>query len=182
MKSLLDAGDSLLLLIDTQERLAPVIAGVEEVLESCRRLIAGARAVEVPVLATEHFPRGLGGTVAPVRELLAEGEIMEKIHFSAAFEAPFRDRIAEIGRRQIVVAGTESHVCVLQTALGLKDLGYQVFVVADAVGSRDPENKRLALDRLRDEGLRVVAREMVLFEWAKRGASPAFRKLLPLIK
>ena len=175
MKSLLDAGDSLLLLIDTQERLAPVIAGVEEVLESCRRLIAGA-------LATEHFPRGLGGTVAPVRELLAEGEIMEKIHFSAAFEAPFRDRIAEIGRRQIVVAGTESHVCVLQTALGLKDLGYQVFVVADAVGSRDPENKRLALDRLRDEGLRVVAREMVLFEWAKRGASPAFRKLLPLIK
>ena len=174
--------DSLLLLIDLQARLAPAIDGIEGVLARVKLLIAAARALEVPVLATEQNPNGLGGTLPEIARLLEPGEIVEKTHFGIMAEPGFAARLAATGRKQLVVAGTETHVCVLQSLLGLKDGGTAPVIVADAVSSRRPLDRQVALDRLRDEGIPAVTSEMVVFEWLGRSDIAQFKTLLPLIR
>ena len=92
------------------------------------------------------------------------------------------DLLRSSGRKQVILTGTETHVCVLQSALGLLEAGFQVFLVADAASSRTPENRTLAIERLRAAGVAIVSTEMVLFEWLQRAGTDAFRKMLPLIK
>jgi nicotinamidase-related amidase len=179
---LLSAESSVLLVVDAQQRLAPAIHDVDRVVRTMGKLIDGAAVVGVPVVATEHYSRGLGHTVAELTDRLPAGCVIEKLHLSAAHEPGFIDRLNALGRNQIVVTGMEAHVCVLQSALGLRGAGFQIFVVADAVGSRLPANRDLGLDRLRANGVDIVSAEMVLFEWAYRGDTPQFRDLLPLIK
>lgn len=179
---LLSAGASLLLVVDVQERLAPAIEGGAAVIERVRTLIRAARLLDIPVLATEQYPRGLGPTVAEVAALLPPGAVLEKIHFSCAAEPGFLDRVRAFSRPQILVAGTEAHVCVLQTAFGLKEAGFSVHVAADAVGSRDPANRSLALDRMRLAGIPAVSTEMAVFEWLHRADHPVFKDVLALIK
>jgi nicotinamidase-related amidase len=179
---LLRADDSVLLVVDVQERLAPAIHAAESVISVVCTLLKAAAEFAVPVLATEQYPRGLGTTIPPVAELLPPGAAVEKIHFSAAHEPGFVERLRGLGRRQIVVTGTEAHVCVLQTALGLVEAGFDCFLVADAVGSRVPANRDLGIQRMRGEGVRVVTSEMVMFEWLHRAGTPIFKRVLPLIK
>ena len=174
--------DSLLLLIDLQARLAPAIDGIDGVLARIDLVVTAARAIGVPVLATEHNPKGLGGTVPEIAELLAPEEIVEKLHFGAMAEAAFHERLATSGRTQIVVAGCETHVCVLQTLLGLKDGGYTPAIVADAAASRRPLDRQVALERLGAAGIPSVTSEMVVFEWLERCDIGAFKTLLPLIR
>ena len=126
--------------------------------------------------------RGLGHTIEPLARLLPLGSVVEKIHFNAAFEPGFLERMRDLDRPQIVVTGTEAHVCVLQTTLGLKDAGFDCFLVADAVGSRDPDNRHFGMERMRANGVEIVTSEMVMFEWLRRGATPAFKRVLPLIR
>ena len=179
---LLRAQDSVLLVVDVQERLAPAIHETDAIVETIRTLLTAAAEFAIPVLATEQYSKGLGATIPPVAELLPPGAAVEKIHFSAAHEPGFLDRIRSLDRRQIVVTGTEAHVCVLQTTLGLTQAGFDCFLVADAVGSRVPANRDLGIQRMRGCGVEIVTSEMVMFEWLHRAGTPTFKRVLPLIK
>jgi len=174
---LLSAHRSLLLLVDLQERLLPAIHGHEEVVENARWLLGVARALDVPVLVSEQYPNGLGPTTEALRRELPEGCVMEKTHFSCAAAPSCRERIEETERRQVVIGGVEAHVCALQTAIGLRERGYTACVVAEAVSSRRPADKALALARLRDEGVVVLSREMVAFEWLGDSSHERFREV-----
>lgn len=183
---LADRDRAQLLIIDVQERLAPHIADGESVAANCERLVRYARRLGVPVTITEQYPKGLGPTVASIREVAGnDTPCLEKIAFSCWRDEAIRSRLSTLegeGRDQIVVAGTETHVCVGQTVLELLENGKTVFVVADAVGSREARVRDIALDRFRASGATIVAQEMVAFEWLGRGDDPAFKDLIQLIK
>lgn len=159
-----------------QERLYPAIHVGPQVLENCLWLTRVAQRLAVPVICTEQYPQGLGATLPALRTLLPDSAMVEKLHFSAV---PERGVFAATGgeRPQFVVAGTETHVCVLQTVLELLDAGRQVFVVDEAVGSRRPLDKALALERMRRHGADIVSREMVAFEWLRRSGTDLFRRV-----
>jgi nicotinamidase-related amidase len=167
---------SMLLHIDLQERLLPAIDGGDAALANAIWLTRIARRLAIPVGATVQYPKGLGGTVAALDAVLAPAETVEKIHFSAV-----RDRrlegLAGFERPQVVITGTESHVCVLQTVLDLRAGGKEVFVVADAVGSRRAEDRTMAIARMRDAGTHIVTREMVAFEWLEKAGTEVFREI-----
>jgi nicotinamidase-related amidase len=173
---LLDREHSSLLVIDVQERLLPAIHDWQRLLDNQIWLVRVAQRLGVPVLASEQYPRGLGPTHGALRQLLHEGVIADKLHFSCV-AADCLDGLNGVDRRQTVVCGIEAHVCVLQTALELRWQGKEVFVVADAVGSRDPHNRDLALARMRQHGIEIVSREMVAFEWLKRAGTDEFRQI-----
>ena len=173
---LINADHSLLLLIDLQERLAPAIEDIDTVLRHNLWLVAVAQRLAVPVGATVQYPSGLGPLVPELTARIAPERVVEKIHFSAVADGCL-ERLPDFSRRQIVLTGTESHVCVLQTALGLRALGKEVFVVAEAVGSRRATDKELALARLRQAGCHIVSREMVAFEWLHKAGTDRFRQI-----
>ena len=173
----MDVTESTLLVVDVQARLFPAIHDAANVLDHCLWLVRLAKRMGVPVLASEQYPEGLGATVPSlIAELPAEG-LRRKVHFSCVADGCFAD-LPAWSRRQIVVCGTEAHVCVMQTALDLRSLGHQVFVVAEAVSSRDPASRRLALDRMGAHGIEIVNREMVGFEWLRRAGDARFREIL----
>lgn len=185
---LLSAQRSILVVVDEQERLLPAIHDSERVVRNTGILLDAAAALGVPVLVSEQYPRGLGGTVPAVRErlavrALADVAVVEKMHFSCAEEPAFLERLAAFGRSQIVLVGTEAHVCVLQTALGLVDKGFGgVVLVADAVSSRTPANAERAIARMERAGAEIVTTEMVVFEWLHRAGTPEFKSVSALIK
>jgi nicotinamidase-related amidase len=183
---LIDARRSVLVVVDVQERLLPVMQEPERVARSIAMLLAGAARLSVPVIVTEQYPQGIGPTVAPLRDALpADALVLEKIAFSAAQETVVADAVERLragGRDQLVVAGIEAHVCVLQTALGFRSHGCDVAVVADGVSSRAPHSVSAATARLLHAGCQWVTAEMVLFEWLGRAGTDDFRALLPIIK
>lgn len=179
---LVKAEDSLLLVVDLQQRLAPAISGRDAVEARVATLIRGARRVGVPVRASEQYPQGLGPTVPAIAALLDDVERLPKRAFSCAAEPDFLAALGGLGRSQVVICGMEAHVCVLQTALGLSAAGFSVFAVADAMGSRDPANREIALRRLAGAGVVPVTSEMVLFEWLGDCDNAAFKDLLGLIR
>jgi len=183
---LLSAPRSLLLVVDVQQRLAPAMAGLDRLLANLTILLRAAHGLGVPVIASEQYPRGLGPTLPEIAPLLAPDhatpEVVEKLHFSCAAEPGFADRLAAQGRDQIVIAGIEAHVCVLQTALELRAAERNVFVVADACASRTQANAELAFSRLGRNDVELVSTEMVLFEWLQRAGTPAFKTLSPLVR
>lgn len=175
-----------LLLIDIQDRLAPHVAGGEGVTANCARLARYAQRLDVPVTVTEHYPKGLGPTAGPVLEALGNNvAALPKIAFSGWQDAAIRARIETLraaGRAQIIVAGMEAHVCVCQTTLDLIASGLDVFLVADAVGSRAADVRDLAVRRLERAGACLVTHEMVAFEWLSRGDTKEFKDLIEVIK
>lgn len=179
---LVDANRSVLLFIDIQTKLAPAVDRAEDCIARCRLLLAAARRLDVPILATEHCSAKVGPTVADLRDHLHASDIIEKRHFNGASEAALDHALTARARETIVVAGMEAHVCVMQTVLGLKDLGYEPVIVADAIASRHATSRDLAISRMRDHGVDIISAEMVLFEWLKVGDSKAFKDLLPMIK
>ncbi|HRK24123.1 MAG TPA: isochorismatase family protein [Beijerinckiaceae bacterium] len=174
---LIDRSGCRLILIDLQERLLPAIEGGAVAVENARRLAEAATRLDVPIIRTEHYPKGLGTTVAP---LAGYGRMIEKITFNSCGEPAFVEAVA--GAASLVVAGCETHVCLLQTVLGLLARGHRVHVVEDAAGSRTGESKRAALRRMRREGAEIVTTEMVIFEWLVRGDHPAFKPVSALIR
>lgn len=166
----------MLLVVDVQGRLVPAIHEGGAVVERILWLVRLAQALDVPVAATEQYPQGLGRTLPALASLLPPGSIGEKVHFSCA-AAGCLPSLPGAGRAQVVIAGVEAHVCVLQTALGLAAQGREVFVVADAVGSRDPAHRALALERMGRRGIGIVVGEMVGFEWLQRAGTERFRAI-----
>ena len=173
---------SALLLIDFQTRLMPAIAEAENVIANAQRLLAAAQLLEIPVLLTEQNPTGLGRTVPALlsRTESAGSPIFAKQSFDAGRAPGFFEHLP--ARPEIVLAGCEAHVCVLQTALGLMAAGRWVHVVQDAIGSRRPESKVAALERLARRGAEIVTTEMVLFEWLESAEHPRFREVMALIE
>ena len=176
---LLTAQSAALLLIDLQERLMPAIYDSEVVVARAVRLAEAARLLEVPVRATEQYPAGLGPTVQPLAPY--PQAVLAKTTFSAVADPGF-SALLPAGVSEIVVAGCEAHVCVLQTVLGLLGGGRRVLLVADAVGSRDPADRAAALERARKHGVEIVTSEMVLFEWLRDAQHPKFREVQNLLK
>lgn len=175
---LMDSSRSFLLIVDVQEKLIPAVHAHDELVTNLGRLLGIATELDVPVRASEQYPKGLGQIIAPLRESIPESAIAEKTHFSCAQAPSCLELFAELrGVPQVIVAGVEAHVCVLQTALGLQQDGREVFVVADAVGSRKPRDTRLALKRLRASGVSVVSLEMVAFEWLAQAGTPQFKEI-----
>jgi nicotinamidase-related amidase len=178
----LHANHSLLLIVDVHERLVPAIEQATRVIENCSRLIRGAARLGVPVLMTEHCPERLGPALEAIRVLVPRSNTISKTHFAAADEPQVIQRLAGLSRAQIVIAGLEAHVCVLQTALALAERGYRVYVVADAIGARRESSRQAAISRLQSANVTVITTEMALFEWLEHAERAEFRELLSIIK
>lgn len=174
--------NSLLLVIDIQEKLAPAICDGDAVIANSVRLLTASARLDIPAFVSEQYVRGLGPSLPAVQAAATHARFFEKTHFSCAAEPGVLDLLRAAGRRQIIMTGTETHVCVLQSACGLLEAGFQVFLVADASSSRAPANRTAAIERLRANGVQIVSCEMVLFEWLYKAATDEFRALLPLIK
>lgn len=169
--------DSVLLIVDLQERLLPAIEDGAAVLENAMWLIEVAKRLNIPILITEQYPKGLGRSAEKVIACMPQESFIEKIHFSAVAEGKLFQASGG-DKRQWIIAGTEAHVCVQQTVLDLLAQGRQVFVVEEAVGSRKPNDKQLALQRMQKHGADIVSREMVAFEWMEKADSELFRDVL----
>lgn len=174
---LMDAQRACLLVVDIQEKLAPVIDAHHEVIEHTSWLLGVAGELEVPVIASRQYPKWLGPLVPELGAHIPVSAQIDKLHFSCAAAPECRAAISRSGRTQIVITGVEAHVCVLQSALGLKQAGYEVFVVGEAVSSRRVHDRVLALERLRAHGVDIVNREMVAFEWLQQAGTDKFRTI-----
>ncbi|NLX15098.1 MAG: hydrolase [Phycisphaerales bacterium] len=170
-----------LLVIDVQDRLLPAISEAEQRVEYIRRMIEAAKVLQVPILATEQYPAGLGRTCETIQSCLEGITYIEKMSFSAC-EQRLIDRLAELDRSQIIVVGIEAHVCVQQTTLDLLRMGYAVYVCTDAVGSRRTLDAAVAFERMRQAGAIVTTTESVTFELLGRAGTEAFKKILPIVK
>lgn len=182
--SIADSQHSVLMVIDIQERLSTAMPkGVRDrVIEQVGVLLTAADCLSVPVVATEQYPRGLGHIEPLLKEKLPTATaVIEKTNFSSAKVEAVSDALKTIGRKQIFLAGMETHICVLQTALDLLKEGYEVFVIEDAVSSRAKSNQFNALQRMRLAGAVITNVESLLFEWLGDASHPAFKKLAKLI-
>jgi nicotinamidase-related amidase len=170
--------ESVLVLIDFQPRLMPAIHEGDAVVNQALRLGRIARLLDVPVIGTEQNPEGLGENLAAVKALCSQTVI--KQHFDASADG-LADHLPS-GRKRAIVAGCEAHVCVLQTAMGLMAHGFDVTLVADAIGSRRPLDRDTAIARLARAGAEVATVEMLAFEWLRSSRHPRFREVLAQIK
>ena len=181
MNETLEAETSVLVLVDYQSRLMPAIHDGEAVVSRGVLLAQAARVLGIPVIGTEQNPAGLGPNHGAVRA--ACERTLAKTHFDACADGLVDAlREARAPLREVVVAGCEAHVCLLQTALGLLRAGLRVWVVSNACGSRRPSDHAAAMDRLARAGARVVTHEMVVFEWLRDCRHPRFKDVLSLVK
>jgi len=173
-------GDTALLVIDVQEKLVPAIAGGGRVVWNVRRLIDGAKILDLPVAATEQYPRGLGPTVPELADRL--GEIPSKLTFSCGGCPRIFEALESRGIHKLLVCGIEAHVCVQQTVLDLLAGAWRVYVAVDAVGSRYEVDYRTALGRMDSSGATLTTTEAALFEWCRVAGTPEFREISRLVR
>ncbi|MBK9128604.1 MAG: hydrolase [Phycisphaerales bacterium] len=178
----LDRDRAQLLVVDIQEKLLPRIDGHEAMLARAEQVIRAALVIGVPVTVSEQYVKGLGPTVARIRDAAGEAPRFEKLAFSFCDEPACRERIESLGRPQVILAGIETHVCVLQTALDLLAAGSTPFVVADAVGSRAARDYDVALAGLRSAGAAVTTAESAIFQLLRASGTALFKRVLPLVK
>jgi nicotinamidase-related amidase len=171
-----------LVLVDWQQRLLPALDGGSAALERALQLADVARLVHVPVIGTEQNPAGLGPNAPEIRERCTQ--TLSKMHFDACSDGllPALQTATARPLRDVVLAGCEAHVCLMQTALGLRRAGLHVWIVAEACASRDPAHHALAMQRLREAGAAIVSVEMVAFEWLRSCEDSAFREVLARLK
>ncbi len=178
-KRLVARDDAVLVIIDMQERLLPVIHDRDKILDNTVKLAQFANILHLPVIVTEQ--EKLGPTVPRLRDELAGVKTFGKITFDCFGEEAFRASLGLLARNTLILAGIEAHICVAQTALAALDR-YSVQIVADACGSRDPFNRDVALERLRQEGATITTTEMAVYELLQKAGTPEFKAVLPLVK
>jgi nicotinamidase-related amidase len=181
----LQRADSLLVIIDVQEKLMPVISGAEAVVQNLERLVRGFHVLDIPIVVTEQYTKGLGSTVPELRDVLKATvgyAPVEKSCFSAYGCGEFLSALRLARRKQIIVAGVETHVCVYQTVKDLTEAGYEVSLIADAVSSRTPENRDIAIRRMVSDGSKLSSTEMALFELVGNSGTDEFRAVSKLIR
>jgi len=174
--------NSLLLVIDFQERLMPSIHCHEEVAQKTATIIKGCRILDVPILITQQYTKGLGGTILELKTALAEYEPIEKITFSCFGSAEFRDKLNSAGRKNIIVTGVEAHICVQQTVLDLLENGYNVYVIADCASSRSENDRRYAGRRMEKAGAVITTMESAIFEMLVGADHPKRKEISDLVK
>ena len=180
---LLDIEHSLLLIVDMQTRLLAAMPDGQGMLDNSAKLLAAAGLLNVPVLLTEQYPKGLGPTAEIIAGALSEtSQCFAKTAFSCYGSDGFKQALIASGRRQVVIVGLETHVCVLQTAFELFQQGFQVFVVEDAVCSRLEQHKTNALHRMRQIGISITCLESVLFEWLRDAKHADFKTISALVR
>ena len=179
---LLSLDSTVLVAIDFQERLFPVMHQKEKLLRQIIKLIRGAGVLEIPVILTEQYPKGLGTTLPEIMELLPDVKPIEKNCFSCCDADEFQQALEQTRRKQVLVCGIEAHICVYQTAMALKQSGYEVQVVSDGVSSRDPENKMISLSKLSNSGIDPTTVETALFELLKVASGDRFKQISNIVK
>ena len=172
----------ILLVIDYQDALLAKIPVSEDIVAHGATLAQFARSLEIPILWTEQYPKGLGKTEARISALLAGCPVIEKVSFDCFGTPGFKEALEKTGRKQVLVAGVETHVCVMQTVLSARALGYEVFVARDAVGSRTKGDYKAGISRMQAHGAEIVTTEMAIFETLRVAGTPDFKKILPLVK
>ena len=179
---MLKLDDAALVVIDVQGKLAQLMHNRTDLFKNLRLMIRGAQVLGIPILWTEQYPKGLGPTVPEVSELLPAIQPIAKKAFSCCGEPAFMSALEPLGRRQLLLTGIETHVCVHQTALDLLEAGYEVQVIADAVSSRTAENRHVGLEKMRDAGVVITSTETALFELMKVAEGPRSREISRLVK
>lgn len=180
-KFTLSPKDTSLLVIDFQEKLVPAMYRSEDTIKNAGILIKIAKALEIPTIVTEQYPKGIGHTIETLSTLFSDTMPIEKMSFSAC-TTEVTDELSKAPRKKILITGIESHVCVFQTVRALLSHNYQVFVVSDAVSSRREENYRNGLDQMREMGAVITNTETVLFDLLKESTHPKFKELSKLIR
>ncbi len=183
--NILNADKSLLVIVDLQVKLSAAMPESETKLTTTNtgRLLKAAGILNIPVLLTEQYVKGLGATDPAIALLLPEATpVFDKTGFSCCAAHGFNAALEATQRRQIILTGQEAHVCVLQTALDLLHKGLQVYVVEDAVSSRKPEHKLSALQRMQQQGITITNYESVLFEWLRDASHPDFKTISGLLR
>jgi nicotinamidase-related amidase len=178
----LSAENTVLVLIDIQERLFPVMSAKEKLLQNIVKLIQGAKALEIPVILNEQYPKGLGPTIPEIKRLLSDVKPIEKISFSCCDNEAFGKALESLKRKQVLVAGIEAHVCVYQTAMALARKGFETQVVTDCVSSREPDNKTMAIQKMGLSGILPTSTEMALFELLKVAQGDKFKQISSIVK
>jgi nicotinamidase-related amidase len=177
----LDRGRAALAVIDVQEAFRPAVLDFDRVVANVAVLVQGARMLELPVLVTEQYPKGLGETVPELAQHLDGIDRLEKTSFSAVAAEGFPAALADV-RDQVLLCGIEAHVCVNQTAEDLLAAGREVHVVSDAVTSRTTENRELGLHKMEQSGATLTSVETALFELLREAGTPEFKEIQRLIK
>ncbi|MBO6087317.1 isochorismatase family protein [bacterium] len=205
---MLSAENSLVLVIDIQEKLVKALEK-DTIISKASKIVEGARILDIPVLFTEQYPKGLGKTVAelqmsprpyplPMGEGVSvneqsecytnwkggnvTGEVIEKTYFNALLEEGFLEKIKSYGKKQIVIMGIETHICVYQTACALVDEGFEVYAIKDACASRNKYEFKQGIESMKDNGVKISCVEIALFEWLKGSKHPKFKEVQALIK
>jgi len=171
-----------LLVIDMQEKLLPAIENSDELIKNCEILIKGCKVLGIPIISTEHYPKGLGKTNQTIAANISNINPIEKREFSCFENAEIKAKLEAIGKRYIIVAGIEAHICVQQTVLDLMDEDFKPIVIANCVSSRNSYDKKFALKRLRDYGADITTVEAILFEMLVTSTAPEFKAISELIK
>ena len=182
--SLLNAENSLLLIVDFQEKFIGAVSGMEEVGKRIAVLAKAAALLQIPIIVSEQYPKGLGRTLSEILSVLPQGTpVIEKLSFSAMDVPEWAEAVRSSKRNQIILCGAETHVCILQTAMDLiQNSDGQVYVVEDAVASRKVSDKDAALRRLEANGIQGVTAEMAVCEWLRQAGTPKFKEIQALIK
>ncbi len=171
-----------LVVVDIQERLLPAIHEKERVVSNTIRLVKGAAIMGLPIFVTEQYRKGIGPTVPEVAAVVPGFAPMEKMTFSSCGAEGFTAALEAKGVRDVIFCGIEAHVCVTQTCLELLARGFRIFIAADAISSRTPENPRMGVERMRDAGAVIASTEMMLFELLGLAGTDEFKQVLPLVK
>jgi nicotinamidase-related amidase len=179
---MLDIRNCCLVVVDVQGKLAQLMHDKQSLFKNIQILIQSAQILNIPILWCQQCPDSLGPTVPEIAEHLAGNEPINKAAFSCCGTEQFNIRLNESARRQVLLCGIETHVCIYQTAVDLLRKGFGVDVLADAVSSRTPENKQIAVKRMSAEGVNISCTEMAIFELLKTAEHPQFKQIASLIK
>lgn len=174
--------ETMALVVDFQERLLPVISKKEEIIKNSKILLKGLTALKIPIAVTEQYPRGLGKTTEKISEDLENFTPLEKITFSCYKDEGIKKAVDSLNRKNVILIGTEAHICVLQTLVDLSANGYNVYLVEDCIGSRRERDKEIALRRAEKEGAFLTTCESILFELLQKAGTAEFKLISSLIK
>ncbi len=174
--------DTIGVFIDIQERLFPHMQDMDQLEQNLLTLAAGIKVLEIPIVITEQYTKGLGFTILPLKMAFSEYSVIEKTAFSCCDEPRFADTLKEIGKKSVILCGIETHVCVLQTAIDLIQAGYQPIVIEDCVSSRKLSDKITAIERMRQEGAIISSLESILFELTRFSGTETFKAISKLVK
>jgi len=180
-KNFLNINNTALLIIDIQEKFKSAMYNVDNVIESTSRMVRAANILNIPVIYTEQYPKGLGNTVELIQDNFENAKRFEKVGFSCCMDNEFCSYLETLKRKQILICGVEAHVCVCQTVLDLLDKGYTPHIIVDAISSRALDNCNIAIEKMISSGAVISTVEIALFELIKGADHPNFREIQKLI-